>query len=793
MSRARNGRRAVRDESGSAWRIRPARSLLGVLLALLCVLGFGAQAASAAYRGELRRYPYLTDAIGTGMTVNWATDRTLTNGWVKWGGPGESCTAHSASASRSSITVNGVPEYQWKVRLSLSADTQYCYRVFGANGAVDLLGTDASPTFRTQLAKGSTSPFSFAVFGDWGLASASGNPGQAALMSRIAASGARFAVSTGDTAYPSGSQTSYGDLLQTGANVSGVFGPSFWTLPGRSMPLMPAVGNHGFNSTFLNIWPTAPGAATSGGKWAMETYCCTNGTNSASYPSAWYAFDVGNTRIYVLDAAWSDSNTGTGTDYQNDYDNHWAPGAPQRQWLENDLASHPSQLKFAFFHYPLYVANATEPSDPYLQGANSLEGLLGRFGVNLAFNGHAHVYERNKAAAGGLVSYVTGGGGATVEPVSCSRTDMELAAIGWSNSTSTGSACGSLARPTSINQVYHFLKVTVDGTKVTVAPTNALGQTFDVQTYDFPSTPPVDDPPSAPGNLTATAASPTRIDLSWTASTDDFGVASYEIFRDGATTPTGTSSTTSFADTSVGPGETHTYTVKAVDTAGQRSPASDAATATTPDSPPGTLAFVRQATGSTTSGTSFTVPIASTAGDALVASIAIGAGSTGSVTSVTDSAGNAWTKGPVGFLSGSSTRVELWYRTNAAAVTRVTVNLNTAKAAGANVAEFSGVAASSALDAAAGNTGTASSTTAATPSITTTNADDVIVGAINYPSSTITSTLAPGWSALSNLGVSPVNGRAAYRIVSSTGSWSASWTLSAAANSGGAILALKRG
>jgi Calcineurin-like phosphoesterase len=771
---------------------RPAR-VLGVVLALLCILGLGAQAASAAYRGELRRYPYLSDAIGTGMTVNWATDRTITNGWVKWGGPGESCTAHSASAARTSITVNGVPEYQWSVRLSLSADTQYCYRVFGANGTIDLLGTDASPTFRTQLPQGSTSPFTFAVFGDWGLATASGNPSQAALMSRVAASGARFAVSTGDTAYPSGNQTAYGDLVQTASNVSGVFGPSFWTVPGRSMPLMSTVGNHGFNSTFLSIWPTAPGAATSGGRWAMETYCCTNGTNSASYPSAWYAFDVGNTRMYVLEAAWSDSNNGTATGYKNDFDNHWAPGTPQRQWLENDLAAHPGQLKFAFFHYPLYVANATEPSDPYLQGANSLEGLLGRYGVDLAFNGHAHVYERNKAAPGGLVSYVTGGGGATVEPVSCSRTDMELAAIGWSNSSATGSACGALARPTSKDQVHHFLKVTVDGNTVTVAPTNALGQTFDVQTYTFSATPPVDNPPSAPGNLTATAAGTGRIDLSWTASSDDFGVASYEVFRDGATTPTGTSSTTSFADTAVGPGETHTYTVKAVDSAGQRSVASNPATATTPSTPPATLAFVRQATGSTASGTSFAVPISSTAGNALVASIAIGAGSTGSVTSVTDSAGNAWTKGPVGFLSGSSTRIELWYRTNAAAVTGVTVNLNTAKAASANVAEFRGVAASSALDAAAGNTGTASSTTAATPSITTTNANDVIVAGINYPSSTITATPSAAWSPLSNFSVSTVNGRAAYRIVSSTGSWSASWTLSAAANSGGAILALKGG
>jgi hypothetical protein len=611
-------------------------------------------------------------------------------------------------------------------------------------------------------------------------------------MSRLAASGARFAVSTGDTAYPSGSQTNYGDLVQTGANISGVFGPRYWKAPGASIPLFSATGNHGLNSTFLNIWPTTQAAATSGGRYAMETYCCTNGTASASYPSAWYAFNVGQTRFYVLEASWSDTNNGTATDYKNDYDNHWAPGTPQYEWLKADLAANPSRLKFAFFHYPLYSANRTEPSNTFLQGANSLEGLLASNGVDIAFNGHVHVYERNNAAPGGLISYIAGGGGALPEPVSCAATTQVAAALGWSNSTSTGSACGALTRPTSINQVFHYLLVSVNGSTVTVTPTNANGGTFDVQTYNFAT---ADNPPTAPAGLTATAASPTRINLDWTASRDDNGVAKYEVFRDGATTPfasTADGTTTSFSDTTIGAGETHSYVVRAVDTAGQRSPASNSASATTPSGTTGAPAFVRQATGSTAGATSFPVAISSTAGDALVASVAIQAGSTASVTSVTDSAGGAFTKAAVGFLAGSSTRIELWYRANAAASTGVTVTLNTAKAASANLAEFSGVASASALDAAAGNAGTASSTTATTPSITTTNASSVLVGAIDYPSSSIGSTLnAPGFASLSDFTVSTVNGRAAYRVVSTAGSYSAAWTLSAAANSGGAILALK--
>jgi hypothetical protein len=60
------------------------------------------------------------------------------------------------------------------------------------------------------------------------------------------------------------------------------------------------------------------------------------------------------------------------------------------------------------------------------------------------------------------------------------------AALGWSYSSSThGSSCGSLPRPTSVDQIFHFLLVTVNGSTVTVTPTDEQGRTFDVQTYTF--------------------------------------------------------------------------------------------------------------------------------------------------------------------------------------------------------------------------------------------------------------------------------------------------------------------
>jgi len=552
-----------------------------------------AATALAAPSRALRRYPYLTDVVQTNATVNWATDKSNTTAYATYGIDGqEGCTAHTATATRTSITVNRIGEYQWKASIPVAAATAYCYRVFlgTSPSGTDLLGTDPSPVFRSQLPSGSTAPYSFAVFGDWGQVDANGaNPDQARLMSRIATSGARFAVTTGDNGYPSGSQSNFGDLVQVGQNLSGVFGPSFWSVPGRSIPMFPAIGNHGFvrNDSvhpYLANFPQATAVATSGGRYQSETYCCVDGTSSTTAPSSWYAFDAGNARFYVLEAAWTEANVGSATDYKVDADYHWSPTSAEYQWLDADLKAHPNAVKFAFFHYPLYSANATEPSDTYLQGANSLEGLLGANGVAVAFNGHAHIYERNRAAAGGVISYVTGGAGGKLEPVSrCSNTLIAYA-IGWSYSSANhGSKCGSATPPTTIDQVFHFLLVTVDGNTVTVTPTDELGRTFDVQTYTVGGGSTGDtDAPTTPGNVTASADSATSATVQWSTSTDNVGVAGYRVQRGSTTVGTVGPTVTSFTNTGLTPATTYSYTVEAFDAAGNTSAPSAAASVTTP-------------------------------------------------------------------------------------------------------------------------------------------------------------------------------------------------------------------
>jgi chitodextrinase len=205
----------------------------------------------------------------------------------------------------------------------------------------------------------------------------------------------------------------------------------------------------------------------------------------------------------------------------------------------------------------------------------------------------------------------------------------------------------------------------------------------------------------------------------------------------------------------------------------------------------GGIALVRQTAASATAASFSVTPAASsTAGDALVAAIALRAGSSASVSSVSDSAGGSWTKGPVGFLSGTNSRIEIWYRLGAPSVSSVTVTLSASKAVTANVSEWSGVG--SALDGSAGGN-SASGTTAATPSLATANAADLVIGAINYPDP-VTSSLAPGaFTSLLDFSASTtVHGRAAYLVNSTSGSFRATWNLSGASGgSGGAILALK--
>jgi len=89
--------------------------------------------------------------------------------------------------------------------------------------------------------------------------------------------------------------------------------------------------------------------------------------------------------------------------------------------------------------------------------------------------------------------------------------------------------------------------------------------------------------PTVPTGVTATASSPFNVNVGWTASTDNVGVASYTIYRDGLSIGSVSGATLSYADSTVAPLTTYTYTVEAFDAATNASGQSAGVLVTTPD------------------------------------------------------------------------------------------------------------------------------------------------------------------------------------------------------------------
>ncbi|MDX6516456.1 MAG: hypothetical protein QOH73_2122 [Gaiellaceae bacterium] len=86
-------------------------------------------------------------------------------------------------------------------------------------------------------------------------------------------------------------------------------------------------------------------------------------------------------------------------------------------------------------------------------------------------------------------------------------------------------------------------------------------------------------PPSAPSSLTSPSHTSSSVALSWGASTDNVGVTGYRVYRNGG--QVGTPSGTSYTDSGLAASTTYSYTVRAVDAAGNLSAASNTLSVTT--------------------------------------------------------------------------------------------------------------------------------------------------------------------------------------------------------------------
>jgi fibronectin type 3 domain-containing protein len=261
----------------------------------------------------------------------------------------------------------------------------------------------------------------------------------------------------------------------------------------------------------------------------------------------YYSFDTNGWHLISLDS--------------NQAFNQTAPGTPQYQWLVNDLSANTSQCTIAYFHHPPYNIGDEGPSS----NMAAIWSLLAQHGVDLVVTGHDHTYQRWQPLDGsgnpdpnGVTEIVVGSGG------------HALGGFPTSDSRVAASA-----------QQFGALRLELNGGGASYQFVTAQGQTLDSGSVGCNGAATDTIPPSAPTALTATGSYKTRIDLSWAAASDNVGVTGYQIYRDDQPLVT-IGAQTAYADTTVLPGSTHTYRVRALDAAGNTSSFSNSATATTP-------------------------------------------------------------------------------------------------------------------------------------------------------------------------------------------------------------------
>lgn len=102
----------------------------------------------------------------------------------------------------------------------------------------------------------------------------------------------------------------------------------------------------------------------------------------------YYAYSKKNVRFFALDSDYMDPK--------------------QLQWLENELKNAREAWKICYFHHPLYSDGGRHGSEVELRVV--LEPLFVKYGVNVVYSGHDHLYERLKPQKG-IYYFVSGSAG----------------------------------------------------------------------------------------------------------------------------------------------------------------------------------------------------------------------------------------------------------------------------------------------------------------------------------------------------------------------------------------------
>jgi len=127
------------------------------------------------------------------------------------------------------------------------------------------------------------------------------------------------------------------------------------------------------------------------------------GSRAGPPGKGWYSFDLAGWHLVALNSACSDVG-GCG------------PGSPQLEWLQQDLAAHPSTCLLVYWHRPRWEPTRSgEPDDVRLDGFWRASVAAG---ADVILHGDAHMYARSRllnasgvVASKGVRDFVVGTGG----------------------------------------------------------------------------------------------------------------------------------------------------------------------------------------------------------------------------------------------------------------------------------------------------------------------------------------------------------------------------------------------
>ncbi len=371
------------------------------------LLGFGEFDYSAAFVPELLanviRGPFIQNTTPTSAQIAWKT-LSRSGAALDFGTNLTNIERIEVDLSETNhlATVSG-----------LQPNTEYHYRIINRFGARETVSDWSS--FRTFKESGDVT---FHVLGDSGW----GTLPQYQIAEQMARSPADLLMHVGDIVYYS--ITHYNADLRCF---------SVYQDQMKTMPWFVALGNHD-----MYVDKQA----------AMESFYLP--TNSVTGTEHYYSFDHGDVHFVVV---WSDLQALA--DYR--------PGSPQYLWLEEDLGRTTKPWKFMFFHHTWRSSSVHGVWDDYdgnlvkdsVQLDQAFAALARRFGVQMIFNGHDHCYER-LAPSGGPISFVSGGGGASLYGISIVHQDSSQ----WYPN-------------------HHFLRVNVSGDVAHVEAVGPDGNVFD--------------------------------------------------------------------------------------------------------------------------------------------------------------------------------------------------------------------------------------------------------------------------------------------------------------------------